>query len=358
MKILVVEDQAEIRETLRDLLELNGHEVIAAEDGVEGLKMVAQRPEFIFCDVNMPNLDGHGMLAEIKKMPGVCDVPFVFLTARAERGEMREGMASGADDYITKPFSEDDLIKAIAARTKRQRGLRERVEELARHHQHEINAQWSHELLTPLNAVIGLLDVIEMEAETIQPADLKELLVTMREGAKRQEKLARKLIAYFSAEQMLAAGSSVQRPSGPVDRAVLAGADRAARDTSRGSDLVVNVVPGTVGVREEMLATAVAEVVENACTFSKPGTPVEITGAAQAGRYRIEVVDAGPGMTADQCARVGAFVQFERKQREQQGLGLGLAIARSTARLAGGNLSLSPGSAGKGLVVIFDLPVL
>ncbi len=111
MKILIVEDQTEIRDTLRDMLEINGHDVIAAEDGVERLKMAAQQPEFIFCDVEMPNLDGYGMLAEIKKMSGVCDVPFIFLTARAERSALREGMASGADDYITKPFSEADLVK-------------------------------------------------------------------------------------------------------------------------------------------------------------------------------------------------------------------------------------------------------
>lgn len=357
MKILVVEDQVEIRDTLRDILEINGHEVVTAEDGVQGLKLAAQQPEFIFCDVDMPNLDGYGMLAEIKKMPGVCDVPFVFLTARVERSELREGMASGADDYITKPFSEDDLIKAIAARTGRQRGLRDRIDELARRHQHEINAQWSHELLTPLNAVMGMLELAEMDAETISPAELKEMLATIRQGAERQEKLARKLISYFSTEQMLAAGPSAQRPGGAADRAVRTGAGRAAKDAGRDTDLVLTVEPGTVGVREEMLATAVAEVVGNACTFSAPGTPVKVTGRPQSGRYRIEVVDEGPGMTAEQCERVGAFVQFDRKQREQQGLGLGLAIARATAKLAGGTIGLGVGPAGKGLTVAFDLPL-
>jgi len=357
MKILIVEDQVEFRDTLRDMLELNGHEVITADDGVQGLKMAAQQPEFIFCDVNMPNLDGYGMLAGIKKMPGVCDVPFVFLTARAERGELREGMASGADDYITKPFTEEDLVKAIAARTKRQRALRERIDELARHRQHQINAQWSHELLTPLNAVMGMLDLLEMDAETIRPADLKEMLGTIREGAQRQERLARKLINYFSAEQMLAAGASVQRASGAADRAIRDGASRAAKDAGRSADLVLKVDPGTVGVREEMLATAIAEVVSNACAFSKAGTPIEVSGTAHSGRYRIDVVDDGVGLTAEQCARAGAFVQFDRKQREQQGLGLGLAIARSTARLAGGDVKLVPRSGEKGLVVSFDLPL-
>src|SRR4051812_10048944 len=103
MKILIVEDQPDIRATLQDFLELNGHEVLAAEDGIQGLKLAAQRPEFIFCDMSMPNLDGRGVLAGVKGMPEVADVPFIFLTAHANRDDQRSGMALGADDYITKP---------------------------------------------------------------------------------------------------------------------------------------------------------------------------------------------------------------------------------------------------------------
>src|SRR4051812_43575322 len=106
MKILIIEDQPEVRATLQDLLEIHGHEVLAAEDGVVGVRLAAQSPDFIFCDMAMPNLDGPGVLAAIRQMPGVSDVPFVFLTAFADRGRQREGMAQGADDYITKPFTE------------------------------------------------------------------------------------------------------------------------------------------------------------------------------------------------------------------------------------------------------------
>src|SRR3954463_3907443 len=98
MKILIIDDQPDLLDTLRDILEINGHEVLAAEDGLVGVKLAAQLPDFIFCDVTMPNLDGHGVLKAIKQMPAVCDVPFVFVTALAERGQQREGMSLGADD--------------------------------------------------------------------------------------------------------------------------------------------------------------------------------------------------------------------------------------------------------------------
>ena len=115
MKILIVEDQTEIRDTLRDLLEINGHEVLAAEDGVQGVKLAEQMPDFIFCDIDMPNLDGHGVLAAIKQMPRVCEVPFVFLTAQAGRDAQRAGMEGGADDYITKPFDICDVVSRANA---------------------------------------------------------------------------------------------------------------------------------------------------------------------------------------------------------------------------------------------------
>src|SRR5262245_42079547 len=104
MKILVIDDEAGIRGTLRGILELNGHEVIEAEDGIEGVKFAAQKPDFIICDVDMPNLDGHGVLKAVREMPEISDVPFVFLTGRDRRDQQREGMTLGADDYITKPF--------------------------------------------------------------------------------------------------------------------------------------------------------------------------------------------------------------------------------------------------------------
>jgi two-component system sensor histidine kinase/response regulator len=357
MKILIVEDQPDIRAILQDFLELNGHEVLAAEDGVEGVKLAAQRPEFIFCDVTMPNLDGRGVLKAIKQMPELAEVPFVFLTANADRADQREGMALGADDYITKPFTEKDLVDAIAARTKRQLSVRERIQQFTEHHKREINAHWSHELLTPLNAVIGSLELLETASGTMSPAELKEMLGLIREGATRQERLARKLIRYFSLEQMRQAPASVPTGRCDVAPAVNAGAAKAARETNRAASLQVAVAPAQVAVDDASLQGAIYEVVVNALTFSPRSTAVKVAGQIREGNYRITLDDEGIGMTAEQCAQVGPFTQFDRKKHEQQGLGLGLAIAQLTAKCAGGALLLEPGAGGRGLRVIFSLPL-
>jgi len=356
MKILIIEDEPAVRATLQDVLELNGHEVLAAEDGVVGVKLAEQSPDFIFCDMAMPRLDGLGVLAAIRQMPGVRDVPFVFLTAFAERGRQREGMGQGADDYITKPFSERDILDAIAARTQRHRGLREKVAALTEQHQREIHAHWSHELLTPLNAVIGGLDLIEPDVDRISPAELKELLAFIREGARRQERLARKLIRYFGLAQMLQAPPPATRERCPAALAIIVGAEAAAREANRPDALTVTTGGGDVASRDALLRDAVQEVVANALAFSPPGSPVTVKSWVRDGFHRIEITDQGPGLTAEQRAQVGPFTQFEREKREQQGLGLGLAIAQATAKLAGGELTLEPGPDGRGLRVIFNLP--
>ena len=357
MKILVIEDQADIRATLKDILEINGHEVLTAEDGVVGVKLAAQQPDFIFCDMMMPHLDGPGVLAAVKQMPLIRDVPFVFLTARASRDEQREGMNLGADDYITKPFTESDLLNAIAARTKRQQSVREKITELTEHQRREIHAQWSHELLTPLNAILGSLDLLESDADHIKPDELKEILAFIREGARRQERLARKLIRYFSLEQMRHAAHPAAPARCPAAEAIKVGAAKAAQEMNRASTLSVSAAEGDVPLDDEILRDAIYEVVANALAFSPVGSPVTVNGASRGGSYRIEVNDEGPGLTAEQRARVGPFAQFERQKREQQGLGLGLAIAQTTAKLAGGDLTLEAGADDRGLRIIFTLPL-
>jgi CheY-like chemotaxis protein len=357
MKVLVIEDQAEIRDTLKDMLEINGHEVLAAEDGVEGLRLVALHPDLIFCDMAMPNLDGPGVLMAVRRMPELSEVPFIFLTARAEREDQRKGMNMGADDYITKPFTEMEILQALSARHARHKGTREHLAELKAQHQREINAKWSHELLTPLNAVLGGLSLLESEEAILCRPELVEILSAMREGVERQEQLAGKLIRYFQLEQLREAPSTFQRRPSLADAEVRAGATKAAAEAGRTVDLVLDVTPSRVALLGDFLQHAVYEVVQNAFHFSATGSPVIVEGAPQGAVYRLEIMDEGEGMSAEQRAHVAAFTQFNRQRREQQGLGIGLAIVRLTMQVCGGSLFIEEGPKGKGLRVSLQVPL-
>ncbi|MBI4621608.1 MAG: response regulator [Verrucomicrobia bacterium] len=356
MNILIVEDELAIRQTLQDLLELNGHTVLAAADGREGVKLAARRPDLILCDIGMPGMDGYEVIGAIQHLPQCRDIPFIFLTARADRDDQRRGMSLGADDYLTKPFSERDILDAIAARVRRLRPLRERVQEMVEQKHRQIGADWSHELLTPLNGVFGGLQLLEAEADTIAPDQLKEVLALIRAGAERQERLSRKLIRFFELERR----KITPHPNGTyrceADAAVATAAERTAQCAGREADLVVQCEAAIVPLSEAYLADAVGELIENAFHFSAPGQPVAVSGRRVDGTYRIEVTDEGAGMTAEERAGVAAFTQFGRGTRDQQGLGLGLAIARSTAGNAGGKLILEPGPNGRGIKAVIELP--
>jgi DNA-binding LytR/AlgR family response regulator len=116
-KILIIEDEYAIRSTLRELLEANDYSVFLAEDGLEGVKVAKEiNPDLIICDIMMPRLSGHGVIEELKKDKLLSSVPFIFLTAKADISDFREGMESGADDYITKPFRAATVLKAIETR--------------------------------------------------------------------------------------------------------------------------------------------------------------------------------------------------------------------------------------------------
>lgn len=128
-KILVIEDNAEVRENLEEILELYGYEVFAAEDGKIGVdKAKAHLPDLILCDVMMPRLDGFGVLNILSKKPETADIPFVFLTAKAEKSDFRRGMNLGADDYITKPFYKDELLAVIETRLKKKEILKKKFD--------------------------------------------------------------------------------------------------------------------------------------------------------------------------------------------------------------------------------------
>jgi DNA-binding response OmpR family regulator len=119
-RILIIEDSVDIRENTAELLELSGFTVETASDGLEGVRLARSwQPDVVICDIMMPNLDGFGVLHVFSTQPELASIPFIFLTAKTDRADMRKGMEMGADDYLTKPFQEVELLRAIDARLKK-----------------------------------------------------------------------------------------------------------------------------------------------------------------------------------------------------------------------------------------------
>ena len=119
-KILVIEDEPEMRRNLATILRLEHYQPVTAENGRLGVELAQkERPHLILCDVMMPELDGYGVLRSLRQDPELALIPFIFLTAKDEKQDLRSGMELGADDYLTKPVIKADLLRAIEARLRR-----------------------------------------------------------------------------------------------------------------------------------------------------------------------------------------------------------------------------------------------
>lgn len=175
-KILVIEDELFVRENIVDLLEAEDFEVFSTENGILGILWAKDNlPDLIICDVMMPEISGHEILEEIRELPETWLTPFVFLTAMSDKGDIRRGMELGADDYLTKPFTRDELLSAISSRLLKhakimkqyseehqkvkilERQLKE-IKEL--HIQHELSQEYQ-QALSKINTAIKLINKIQ-----------------------------------------------------------------------------------------------------------------------------------------------------------------------------------------------------
>jgi diguanylate cyclase (GGDEF)-like protein len=149
--ILIIEDEPQIRENIQIILDLEGFSTMTAEDGLQGLQMVeTHHPDMIICDVMMPGLDGYGLIKELRQKPDTAEIPFIFLTAKAEHRDMRQGMAMGADDYLTKPFQVDELLEAVSTRLKKRQIVTQRYRNQIEKMETQINYLARHDSFTGL----------------------------------------------------------------------------------------------------------------------------------------------------------------------------------------------------------------
>ncbi len=361
-RALVVEDDQNIRDTVREIMENDGWRVTATADGEAGLATArAVVPDLIVSDIMMPGRDGLSLLAELRADEHLMHVPVIFLTARVEAADLRLGMERGADDYLVKPFDPEELLRAARTRLARRRAIEAGWE----HFREEVARMLPHELRTPLVGVLGFADLLLEEARqasgagTVPAPVVQECAQQIRLSGQRLLRLVERYVLWVE----LATGVNSWRPapagSGRVLPVNLA-ADQArevARRHRRESDLLLTLPPAEINGPVELFARVVAELVDNACKFSPPGTIIAVAGQEREGFYHLTVRDEGRGLPEGAAHRIGAFVQFDRQHWEQQGTGLGLAIAARYAQLVGGRLVLQPPAAGPGTVAELVVPV-
>lgn len=363
IRIQVIEDEQNIRENIQELLEAKGYTVRVSANGKQGvLDAIDFRPHLIICDVMMPKMDGFKVLEYVRKTSLIQNTPFIFLTARVDKNDIRQGMELGADDYLTKPFTYKELLQAIDARLKRQKKI---VGEYAKV-KHELDttvfATYYHEFNTPLHGILGGINLLLSARTSFTEAQVQELLASiLRSGLRLNHSLANLMLyeeikraeVYTELLSMFSNGMSKVNWISKIKTEL----NTIAREIyNRNADISIDLESESLLIGYDYLQRILVELADNAFKFSKKGQQVTITGRVSMDDYLIEINDSGCGFDLVSLNEIEPFKQFNRKKFEQQGLGIGLYLVKRLVEFNQGDLRIIS-TIGEGTKVEVRLPL-
>jgi len=232
----------------------------------------------------------------------------------------------------------------VDARLKKSQTVRDEAERKLAHLRDNISLMLPHELRTPLNGILAYGEILAADAAKLKPAEIAEMGHVVHQSGKRLERLIENFLIYSQLEVIAADPKNVNalrlgRTEHPVALIEKHATARAAL-AERSQDLSLELSDIPVPMAEEYLSKVVDELAQNAFKFSDPGSAVRLTLAEVFNTITLSISDQGRGFSTEQITRVGAYMQFDRTMQEQQGLGLGLVIAKRLVALHGGTLSI------------------
>jgi CheY-like chemotaxis protein len=352
-RILAIDDDRSVLSMVSRQLVAEGHEVETAPDGLTGIERAREfLPDLILCDIVMPDPNGFEVLAALRRDPQTSAIPLIFLTGVPDPTALRPGAALGADDYLLKPFTREDLAHVVEARLARlnfvRREARRRLDALSG----SLEGALPRGLLSPLTAIVGLSVFLRDEGASVPPELVCEIANGILEGSRRLEHRIEKLLTYATLERLVqasrAATTHKTRHTADPGELIHRVAAEVGVALDRRADLELHADGGPLAVDPEHLARLAYELTENAFKFSPAGTPVSVVLRPQGDNvFRLLVEDQGPGIPGDVltdppvCAGLGM---------EDEGTGFGLPIARRICKLYGATLAIEPRPSGGSLV--------
>ncbi|RRB07915.1 hybrid sensor histidine kinase/response regulator [Larkinella rosea] len=341
-QILIIEDEEQVRENVAEWLRLNGFSVETAPDGKQGItQAILARPDLILCDIMMPNMDGLQVLETIRTNRSLANTPFMFLTAKSDLKDLRFGMAMGADDYLTKPFTGESLLQAVESRITREE-LRKASLQAQLTEQHLKIAQISgNEYNTSLDGVIGMSTFLINHLDEFESEDMVSMLEMIRVCGLRLKRSVQNLTLVETLQLL--------NPSHPDYRFYTNGSTFISanlikeqfRLVENRQDLKiscrVNVKETKLGISEENLITILQELLDNAAKYSDP-SGITIDGYPEGEGYRLIISNKGPmfRLVEDTVLKTSRQLGYDRA-----GCGLGLIIVKKLVELNQGSISIA-----------------
>lgn len=340
-KIFIIEDEPEVIENLAEILEIYDYEVISTLDSKEAPQIASsQRPDLIICDIMMPEMDGYDVLREIKRNPTTYTIPFLFLTAKAERKDLRIGMDLGADDYITKPFEINEIINAVKTRLSKQKFLSKHFEEQFDDLRKNIASTIPHELRTPLNSILGFTQILLSNHKDLPENDIRLMLQNIHESG---ERLYRLVVNYSFYTSLIGEETNKSKKFEVVRNTEMLIKDQVnqvAKNYDYGKYISFNIIDYPIDLEQKHFLKLIEELTDNAIKFSNKPEHITISSNIQDDFFLLNFENYGRGFKPEQIQQIGAFVQFNRDEYEQQGSGLGLAISKRICEIYNGELNI------------------
>ncbi len=325
-KILVIEDEDIVRENIIEMLRNENFDPVGAKDGEQGFKLAnSVDPDLIISDIRMPKMDGIQLIKRLQANLSTAQIPFIFLTAKVEMQDMREGMTNGADDYLTKPFSYDDLLNAINSRLKKKENHLRMIKDF----RELVLRRVPHELRTPLVGILGLSDIMKENMDGLSKEEIVKMAGMIYSSGSRLHRRIEKFLAFSELLQqnnlLDDAGDKTEFDLIPeqISDFLLTKSTQWKRD----DDIDIQLEKSMLKITKPEYEMILNELLENSLKFSDPDTLISIAGKNCGEYYQTTIIDNGKGTSNITPDDIQLFNQFEEKSSEE-GLGLGLSIVK------------------------------
>ena len=361
--LLVVDDNPLVVNVLRSLFMAQRYQVFSSQNGKEALQLLKQKcVDVIICDVMMPKMDGYRFHEAVRNVTEYAHIPFVFLTSLSESEQVRRGKEIGADDYLVKPFNPEELLAVVKGKVRRSKALQTLSEDKYDQYRRRVIHTLSHEFRTPLVAINTGTELLIDQGGRLDADKVKNLLHAVRRGGQRLEHL----VNDFMLLQQIEAGVARRlfETRGRVEAVAPFVKDVLDEEESEftAQGFTVRFEDLSQGAKACMFAPQVTDILSrlltNAMKFTLNEKTIEVVVLKDHDTCRIEIRDRGIGLNPARVKEaVDVFGQLDREKLEQQGGGLGLAIASRYAAVHGGEIEFERRSGG-GSTVTLCLPVV
>ena len=343
-KILVIDDEKRLRSNLAEILTLNNYEVYEASDGIEGLKKtISVEPDIILCDIMMPKSDGYDFIDQLNKT-AFSHIPVIFITAKSDREDERKGMNLGAEDYIKKPFTIDEVITSVEARFKKINKRKEQVKNYSDNSTYELARLInSHNIRSSVNIILGMSGILKnVSSDNIGEDDSKSMLSYIEQSGWQIISSTNNLYYYeltkLKRTDFLEIGPFEEGDTLSTKTDFLI--SKYGKLYNREKDFNVTVIGEKISFSLNIFDYIIEELILNAIKFTPLHTKIIVTVFSDNSILKIKIQDNGGGFNIADLNEIIPFKKFNDRE-DVPGFGLGLYNIKRFTELLNGSMKIT-----------------